>query len=179
MQNVLYLYLSPFSFCIYSSIIYYTTTAVSSSPSCPTCPSPIPPFFAISTSPFLSEKGKSQKYQPAMAQQVNDKTRHIPHNKTGQFSRRKRNPKSDKRSVTDPRAHCKNSHRNTKIHSHNIYSENLSQTHTGFLIFVPVFRNLYKPWLVHSVGHFLVASSPLLVPTILCSRLQQDSQNSA
>lgn len=84
MQNVFYLDLSPFSFCIYSSIIYYTTTAVSSSPSCPACLSPISPFFAISTSPFLSEKGKSQKYQPAMAQQVNDKTRHIPHNKSRQ-----------------------------------------------------------------------------------------------
>lgn len=84
MQNVLFLYFSPFSFYIYPSIIYYTTTAVSSSPSCPPCPSPIPPFFAISTSSFLSEKGKSQKYQPAMTQQVNDKTRHTSHNKDRQ-----------------------------------------------------------------------------------------------
>ena len=51
----------------------------------------------------------------------------------GQPSRRKRDPKQAKESETAPLPLFE-SHRNTKLHNHNMYTEDLGQTHAGSLI---------------------------------------------
>lgn len=50
---------------------------------------------------------------------------------TRQPTRRERVLKVGKRVGDSPCSHCSESHRNTELHNHSIYSEDLGQIHTG------------------------------------------------
>ena len=47
------------------------------------------------------------------------------------------------------------SHKKTKLHNHNVYAEDLAQTHVGSVIIRSVCMSPYDPWVIDLVG-FLV-----------------------
>jgi hypothetical protein len=83
----------------------------------------------------------------------------------------KSRPKSQRYTLS----HCLESHKNTKLHNHNIYVEELVKTQAGSMIAASFSMIPFKPCLVVSVGHVLLV---LLAPWLLKSFLSVDSLHS-
>jgi hypothetical protein len=65
-------------------------------------------------------------------------------------------PSTVKRVRDTPHFHCSESHKNSNLHNHKIYAEDLAQAHTGFMFVASVSPN--EPFLVDSVVHVLLVS---------------------
>ena len=79
-----------------------------------------------------------------------------------QPSRRKRVPRAGEESETQP---LFESHKNSKLYNHNMYAEDLAQTHTGSMSVASVSVSPYEPRLVDSVDHVIMVSSIPLAPS--------------
>lgn len=95
-----------------------------------------------------------------------NKTRHNPYIKTGQgnpVGGRESQEQAKESETPCPHSYCLEFHNSTKLNDHNVYAEDLTETHTGSVIAIPVSVSPMSP-----AWYCKLCSSGFLYPSDSC-----------